>query len=389
MNNLERFKKALNWEPVDRILTYDYVDSGPLIEQLGGYRPGQPYTWEELLETNALSWKNAGLDVTRSVYDPVNHWMGGKITNWIRFFRADPSQWRVDQAGGTAWIAKRPFSTLAELERHMPQKPVFEEVREWYAPAIRQIQDVMSEHDLVYIGAVEGPFTDAYTFTDMQLFCEGLYDAPELIAHILDCCGLFSAYIARTYAEVGQVPLLFMGEDIATTTGPIFKPSMVRKEGLPRWRWIADPVRAAGMKFLYHTDGRYGSFLPLIFDELGADGLNPVERNGCNDIFEIRRQYPHKLLFGNVCCAQTLPYGTAGDVEDETLELVEKIGPEGGIFIGSSSEVHDLVPVANIVTMYRAVHEYGYYPIDVDRIRARRTALRRKGQLKLRAGLPL
>jgi len=389
MNNIERFKKALNWEPVDRILTYDYVDCGPLIEQLGGYQTGQPYSWEELLEANALSWKNAGLDVTRSVYDPATHWMGGKITNWIRFFRVDPGQWRVDQAGGTAWIAKRPFSNLSELEKHMPQKPVFEEVREWYAPVIRQIQEVMTEHDIVYIGAVEGPFTDAYSYTDMELFCQGLYDAPELIAHIMDCCGLFSAFIARTYAEVSQVPLLFMGEDIATTTGPIFKPSMVRKEGLPRWHWISDPAHQAGMKFLFHTDGRYGSFLPVIFDELGADGLNPVERNGCNDIFEIRRQYPHKLLFGNVCCAQTLPYGTPGDVEDETLELVEKIGPQGGIFIGSSSEVHDLVPVTNTVTMYRTVHEYGHYPIDVERIQARRLALRRKGQLKLRANAPM
>src|SRR5512143_1728418 len=389
MNNLERFKKALNWEPVDRILTYDYVDCGPLIEHLGGYQPGRNYTWEELLETNALSWKNAGLDVTRSVYDPAIHWIGSKIDDWIRFFRVDRGQWAVEQAGGTAWISRRPFSTLAELEKHMPQKPVFEEVREWYAPYITQIQGVMSEHDLVFIGAVEGPFTDAYTYTDMALFSQGLYDAPELIAHLMDCCALFSAYVARTFAEVTQVPLLFMGEDIATTTGPIFKPSMVRKEGLPRWRWIMDPVHEAGLKFLYHSDGRYGPLLPLILDELGADGLNPVERNGCNDIFEIRRQYPRKLLFGNVCCAQTLPYGTPGDVEDETLELVEKIGPQGGIFIGSSSEVHDLVPVADTVTVYRTVHEYGTYPIDVERIRARRFALRRKGQLKLRADLPL
>jgi uroporphyrinogen-III decarboxylase len=278
---------------------------------------------------------------------------------------------------------------LKELEKHMPEKPVYEEVRDWYVPVIRQLQDVMNEHDIVYIGAVEGPFTDAYTYMDMELFCMGLYEAPELVNHILDCCGLFSAHIARAYAEVSQVPLLFMGEDIATTTGPIFKPKMVRDLGLPRWRWIVDPVHAAGMKFLFHTDGRYGSFLPLIFDELGADGLNPIERNGCNDIFEIRERYPHKLLFGNVCCAQTLPHGTPGDVEDETLELIEKIGPQQGIFIGSSSEVHDLVPVVNTRTMYRTVHDYGEYPIDVERIRARRQALRRKGQLQLRAGLPL
>lgn len=389
MNNIERFKKAIHWEPVDRILTYDFVDCGPLIEQLGGYQPQRSYTWEEMMELNALTWKNAGLDVTRFVYDPASHWMGDKIKNWIRFFRVDPEQWQVDQKGGTAWISRRPFTTLQELEKHMPEKPIYEEVREWYAPVIQQTQEVMNEHDRVFIGAVEGPFTDAYSYMDLELFCLGLYEAPELVAHIMDCCGLFSAYIARTYAEVSQIPLLFMGEDIATTTGPIFKPDMVRKEGLPRWRWIADPVHEAGMKFLFHTDGRYGNFLPLIFNDLGADGLNPIERNGCNDIFEIRRQYPNKLLFGNVCCVQTLPHGTPGDVEDETLELVEKIGPQGGIFIGSSSEVHDLVPVVNIVTMYRTVHEYGYYPIDVERVRARRMALRRKGQLKLRAGLPL
>ncbi len=389
MNMLERFKKAINWEPIDRLLTYDYVDCTPLLEQLGGYEMGQKYSWEELEEVNALAWKNAGLNVTRSVHNPVDHWMGGKITNWIRFFHVDPGDWRVDQAGGTAWIAKRPFKTLSELEKHMPEKPVFEEVREWYAPVIQETQARMAEHGIVYIGAVEGPITDAYTYMDMELFCTALYEAPELVGHIMDCTGLFSAYIARTYAEVSQVPLMFMGEDIATTTGPIFNPKLVRKEGLPRWRWIVDPIHAAGMKFLFHTDGRYGNFLPLIFDELGADGLNPIERNGCNDIFEIRARYPHKLLFGNVCCAQTLPHGTPGDVEDEVLELVEKIGPQGGIFIGSSSEVHDLVPVTNIVTMYRTVHEYGEYPIDVERIRARRAALRRKNQLKLRAGLSL
>jgi RecA/RadA recombinase len=37
MNNLERFRKAINWQPVDRIQTYDFTDSRPLLEQLGGY----------------------------------------------------------------------------------------------------------------------------------------------------------------------------------------------------------------------------------------------------------------------------------------------------------------------------------------------------------------
>jgi hypothetical protein len=173
-----------------------------LIEQLGGYQQGRNYSWEEVMEINALSWKNAGLDVTPSVYDPASHWMGGKIENWIRFFHVDPGDWRVEQTGGTAWIAKRPFSTLSELEKHLPEKPVYEEVREWYEPLIRQLQEVMNEQDIVYLGAVEGPFTDAYTYIDTELFCIGLYEAPELIAHVMDCCALFSADIARVYCSL-------------------------------------------------------------------------------------------------------------------------------------------------------------------------------------------
>ena len=389
MNNLERFKKAINWEPTDRILTYDFLDNRHILVKYGGYDESREYSFDELIDINGKAWKSVGVDITRFVYDPVNHWMGSKITNWIKFLGVSSDNWEVSQTGGTAWISKRPFRTLKELEKHMPHMPIYEEVRDWYQPSMRQIQQALGKYDIVMIGAVEGPITDAYTFMDMELFAEGIYHAPELVAYVMDCTGMFSAHIARAFAEITEVPLLFMGEDIAGTTGPIFNPKFVRKEGLPRWKWITAPIKEKGYKFLYHTDGRYGNFLPLIFEDLGADGLNPIERNGSNDIFGIRKEYPDKLLFGNVCCIHTLPHGSLGDVEDETLELIEKIGPEGGIFIGSSSEVHDAVPVENAAKMYQTVHKYGMYPIDIDWIRGRRTELRKKNELNLRANLDL
>ena len=234
MNNRERFVHAINWQPVDRILTYDLLDNSEILVEHGGYDPARTYSFEELIEVNAKAWKSIGVDVTRTVYDPVNHWMGGKITNWIRFFGVNPDAWEVRQAGGTAWIAKRPFRTLAELEKHMPQLPRYEEVREWYQPTIRLIQQTVAEYDIVYIGAVEGPITDAYTYTDMQLFAEAVYDAPELLAHIMDCTGLFSAYIARAFAEVTDVPMLFMGEDISGSTGPNLQPRVRAARGICR-----------------------------------------------------------------------------------------------------------------------------------------------------------
>jgi hypothetical protein len=85
----------------------------------------------------------------------------------------------------------------------------------------------------------------------------------------------------------------------------------------------------------------------------------------------------------------TLPHGTPGDVEDETLELIEKIGPDAAILIGSSSEVHDAIPVENASIMYQTVHQYGQFPIDIDRIRSRRMQLRKNHLLKLRADMEL
>jgi len=382
MTNYERFVKTLDWEQPDRILTYDFVDNKELLSKYGGYDESKEYSFEELVEANAKSFKGMGLDVTRSIYDPVNHWMGSKVKNWIRFFGVNPDDWEICQKGGTAWISKRPFSNLKELEKNMPNPPKYEEIEEWYAPFIKHIKEVFDSHGLVFIGAIEGPMSDSYTYTDMELFMTAMYDAPELVSHIMDCTAKFSAYIAKVFAENASAPLQFMGEDIACGTGPIFNPKFLREQALPRWKWISEPIKEKGFKFLFHTDGRYRELLPIIFDEFGADGLNPIERNECNDIFEIRKQYPDKLLFGNVCCAVTLPHGNTYDVEDETLELIEKIGPQGGILIGSSSEVHDLVPVENALTMYKTVHEYGTYPIDVERIRKRRNDI--KDKLKTR-----
>lgn len=389
MNNKERFTKAVYKEKTDRILTYDFLDNRHVLIECGGYDESKEYSFEELIHINGKAWNNIGLDVTRFVYDPADHWMGTKIVNWTRFFGVDPEDWEVRQAGGTAWISNRPFKTLSELEENMPELPDYEEVKEWYQPSIQHMQEVLEEYDVVMIGAVEGPLTDAYTYMGMQLFSLGIYDAPELVSHVMDCTGLFSAHIAKAFSEVTDVPLLFMGEDIAGSTGPIFNPAFVREEGLPRWKWISEPVKEKGYKFLFHSDGRYGDFLPLIFEDLGADGLNPIERNNCNDIFEIWEKYPDKMYFGNICCVQTLPYGTVGDVEDETLELIQKIGPEGHIFIGSSSEIHDAVPVENATKMYGTVHEYGTYPIDVERIIDRRRELREEGALGLRSDLEI
>lgn len=384
MNNFDRLSLTLKGKDVDRIMTYDLLDNTEVLRVYGGYKEELKYSAEELMEINVKAYKGIGLDITRGTHDPVEHWMRHKVDNWIRFMGVDPSHWNVEQGGDTAWISERPFNDLAGLEKNMPTIPKFEEIREWYDPFIKSATKLFNSYDRVLIGGVEGPLCDAYTYVDLELFSLVIYDAPELINHLMDCTTAYSRAIAQIYSDNLTVPLQFMGEDIAGSTGPIFSPLMIEEFCLKRWHSIAEPVRSRNGSFLFHTDGRYGPLLDLILgnDKFSAEGLNPIERCGCNDIFEIHKAWPDKYLFGNVCCEETLPFGNVSDVEDETLELIEKIGVDRKIFIGSSSEVHEMIPLLNIETMYNTVHEYGSYPVDVERIRRRRHEISGKREFR-------
>ena len=60
---------------------------------------------------------------------------------------------------------------------------------------------------------MEGSLTDSYTYSGMNLFCQAIYDAPELVERLMEVCGTFSQYIAEVFADNPSAPLMFMGED--------------------------------------------------------------------------------------------------------------------------------------------------------------------------------
>ncbi len=375
MNNEQRLRSALSGE-ADRIMTYDYLDNTDVLKIYGGYKEDKRYSFEELIDINARALKGVGLDITRAVYDPSHHWMHGTVDNFKRYHGADAAGWRVEQSGETGWIAERPFHDLEGLKMHLPEIADPTRIEERYLPYMKAVLEGFHAHDVVHIGVVDAPLCNAYTYTDLELFSMLIYDAPEIVASLIQCFTDAAAVSSRLYTTLPHsVPLHFMGDDCAGSTGPIFSPNFIRESVLPHWKRLAQPLKDIGGSIMFHTDGRYGQLLPIIAEELKADGLNPIERAGCNDIFEIYQMYPELIYFGNVCCEETLPFGNPFDVEDETLELIEKIGSNGKIFIGSSSEVHEAVPLKNIETMYGTVHEYGSLPVDVERIRSRRSQI--------------
>lgn len=357
MNGHERFLRTINFQEPDRVITYDLLGNSELIERYGGSGTA--------IEKNAQVMRTLGINATRGIYDPDRHWLEDKVDLWKRHYGLDPDGWKVTPQGGTSWISQRPFNDLEGLKRNMPQMPKKNEMAQWYVPTLKDIKRVFGE-DLVFIGATEGPVTDAFDYTGTALFCELIYDAPDIVEQLLDVTTLWARDLAELYVENAIGPAFFICDDIAYKTGTIFSPKWLREHVYDRWKYIYEPVKKAGFKCFYHSDGDLMGVLDDLVDYVEIDGLNPLEPLAGMDPKIIRDRYPDLIILGNIDSSTVLAHGTPGEVEESVKKLIQDIAPSGGLCAGSSTEIHEGIPLENVHALYDAIKRWGRYPITIN-----------------------
>jgi len=106
---------------------------------------------------------------------------------------------------------------------------------------------------------------------------------------------------------------------------------------------------------MFHSDGNLNEILDDLV-EAGIDLLNPIEVAAGMDIALIHRRYPHLILAGGIDVSTLLPFGSPQQIKDAVRKAIEDA--EGKIMIGSSTELHNDIPLANFLAMREAVLEY-------------------------------
>jgi hypothetical protein len=109
-----------------------------------------------------------------------------------------------------------------------------------------------------------------------------------------------------------------------------------------------------------HSCGSVERFLES-FIEAGFDILNPVQCSAAGmDPASLKEKYGSRLVFwgGGVDTQKTLPFGTPEDVREEVLRRCEIFAPGGGFVFSTIHNLQAGTPVANIVAMLDAVHEF-------------------------------
>lgn len=191
----------------------------------------------------------------------------------------------------------------------------------------------------------------------LEAFCYYMADCPDILHRQID----FHFTKITQAVEKADLPddVLFVNEacDIAFKGNLLFPPDFLRESFIPGLTAFCESVHRKGRAVLFHSDGD----LMRILDDLveaGIDMLHPMEPLAGMDPRETHRRYPDLLLLGSIDVSQLLPYGTEAEVSDTVKKNIE--AAEGKIFIGSSTEVNNAVPLKNYMALRETAINYRY-----------------------------
>jgi uroporphyrinogen decarboxylase len=380
--NYKRVEATLNLEEPDRVPRWDVIDNEQLWKLGGKFS----VTWEhnelkvfvegDPLEVCARAHRATGIDVSRYRWWFADFdWLKAKFYEFVKFLGLNREEWGIkSKAFGVSWISKRPFTDVDGMEDFILQNPDEDSMAEWLIPLYERTKESYAREGVVLVGNEEGPLTNAYTLARTDLFAKAIYMAPKMVERWLDVFEKYAYIHAKIWAEHEFGPAFFIGEDIAfggsarldqpSGSGLMFSGEWLKKHLFPRIKRIMTPLRKKNIKFIFHSDGNLYPILDYLVNEVRIDALNPIEPAAGMNIGEVKEKYGDKIvLIGNVDCTHLLPRGTPKEVAEVTKKTIEVAAPGGGFLIGSSSELHNSIPVENALTLHRTAKKYGRYPI--------------------------
>ncbi|MGB9641892.1 MAG: uroporphyrinogen decarboxylase family protein, partial [Candidatus Ratteibacteria bacterium] len=164
----------------------------------------------------------------------------------------------------------------------------------------------------------------------------------------------FKIQVINRAKNISAFPAIFDCEDLASKNGPLFSPEIMNRYFYPHLEKLIDAYHKKNVKFIFHTDG---NVMPIL-EELvatGIDGLNPLEVIAGMNLKEIRRRHKDLIMIGGIDCSQLLAFGTKNQVRQATIQAIKDAGP--WYFPGSSTELHNNIPLDNIRIMVDTVRE--------------------------------
>ena len=201
-----------------------------------------------------------------------------------------------------------------------------------------------------------------------------LMGMEDVLCHLISGNGAALAFMKRRADwQLGMVERLlakcapyldfvWLGEDLGTQIAPMIGMDLYRKTIKPLHKPFIDLANSYKLPVVIHTCGA-SSWVYEEFIEMGVRGVDTLQPEAAGMSPEsLVERFGGRLNFrGCISTAGELANGTPADVTAVCRETLGVMMPARGYHFAPTHMIQDNSPAENVVAMYNAAHEYGYY----------------------------
>ncbi|MCX7028563.1 MAG: hypothetical protein NTU62_00385 [Spirochaetes bacterium] len=268
MNHVERFRATMGFQPVDRLPRWEWA------------------MWWDLTVEN---WKSQGLPRDRNTVYEVAEYFGLDPFQQFWFSPLDPTIEAVKQRVG---------GKVATMDDYLRIRPML------YPDHAKMVEDMRSwarrqeRGEVVVWATLEGFFWFPRTLMGVEAEIYAFFDQPELIHRInSDLCD-FNLRVLDQMEPVCVPTFMTIAEDMSYNHGPMLSKALFDEFLAPYYRRLVPRLYERGVIVIVDTDGDVTRMVPWL-EEVGVQGVAPLERQAGVDGMRIRKAHPRALMIGH------------------------------------------------------------------------------------------
>ena len=332
MTSIERLRRRLTGEPVDRIPNFN-IFMGRAAHHINETLRGYYLDHRVLCRANFAVLEDFELDIVQAISDPYRE---------TADFGAD-----IIFPDDGLPVCRAPLIVEeGDLMRLSPLQPEKGARMSDRIEAVRLFRE-KAGGEVPIMGWVEGAMAEAADLRGVNQLLLDLYDRPEWLEELLELCVETEIAFARVQVAAGA-DIIGLGDAIASQVGP----ERYRRFALPYEKRIFDEVKGAGALARLHI---CGDTTALLEDMVGS-GADIIDIDWMVDIGSAAKVFNGRTaLCGNQDPAAVMLAGTPEIVRRAVRTCAEKGGP---FFISAAGcEIPDGTPAVNLRAQSEVLRE--------------------------------
>ena len=297
MNHVERFRAVMNFQPVDRLPRWEWA-----------------MWWDATIER----WHGEGLP------RELHH---SQVFDIARWFDMDPYQqfWFSTTDPTIEATQHHVESIVASMDDYRRVRPELFPSHETAIAGLAAWATRQERGEAVVWCTVEGFFWFPRTLMGFQKLMLAFSDQPELLHAINRDLLEFNLRLLDEIFQVCIPTFMTIAEDMSYNHGPMISKRTFDEFVAPYYRTLLPRLRERGIPLFMDTDGDVTRLVPWL-EELGIEGVLPLERQAGVDGLKLRQQFPGLRMVGHFNKMTMNPGEAAMRAEFERLVPLMKTG---------------------------------------------------------------